>query len=155
MKQYTIKELEEAEKTKGEWFAHEYPGSTYDMELPQGALYDWANWAKEYMPEVTYDMIASTTSWIYEPGDHFGKPITICVEVQRMLDAIDGKLHGWVAMYDGQKKEMWLSSDIHLWGAKELAVAEFQKGRRAKVKSHMVTCMVAWNGKPVVHETPS
>lgn len=53
----------------------------YDPALPQG-------WLDEFVREtgLDYHLVLSTTVWVYGQGDHFGKPISGCVEVQREIE---------------------------------------------------------------------
>lgn len=52
---------------------------TVDYALPQGWLNDFADWCKSKRPDVTYEMIRSTTCWWY--CGQFRGPVTCCDEV--------------------------------------------------------------------------
>jgi len=84
----TIKQLEALDLTKSECFENygddKEDGWEFDYALPQDWLNDFAGWCKNTKTDnwhrnVTYDLIASTTVWVYPPL--FGEPCTCCHEV--------------------------------------------------------------------------
>jgi hypothetical protein len=66
--------------SKGEKFAD--CGRTIDYALPRNWLVEFARWCDENCWPVTYDMIASTTVWVYPES----KPMTACTEVAEAFE---------------------------------------------------------------------
>jgi hypothetical protein len=95
MKQLTMKQIQNMHVTKGELFqALKNEGMEFDYALPQDWLNDLANYCKVYFPLVTYDLIKSTTVWMYaSQGFTFGDAFTACSEVQQAIDAMDNESH--------------------------------------------------------------
>lgn len=79
IKQYSRSDLNSFEITKGDIF--EYCNFSFDYNVPQDWLNEFSDWCKVYQPEITYDLILSTTVWAFPKGNHFGNPIFGCVEV--------------------------------------------------------------------------
>ena len=86
MKQYTHEELNQMRISKGELFAS--VESTFDYALPQTWLDAFAVFCKVNHPLVTYDLIQSTTVWLYGNDTFAGRPLTVCSDVQIALDAM-------------------------------------------------------------------
>lgn len=83
--QYTYSELNQMRQTKGELFAQlQREGIEFDYALPQDWLNEFSAYCEKHNPIVTYHLISSTTVWAY--GNVFGTPVTVCSDVQVMLD---------------------------------------------------------------------
>jgi hypothetical protein len=81
MKRYTIEQIENIRMTKGDLFKElENIGKTFDYALPQQWLNNFSKFAA--WNDLTYDLIRSTTVWIYPEN----KPVSICSEVQAEID---------------------------------------------------------------------
>jgi hypothetical protein len=95
MKQLTIKQIENLHVSKGDLFQPlKNEGCEFDYALPQDWLNDLADYCRVYFPSVTYDLIKSTTVWMYSAGGFtFGDAFTACTEVQRAMDAMDNESH--------------------------------------------------------------
>jgi hypothetical protein len=54
---------------------------SFDYALPQ-------NWLNRFVAitKLDYNLVLSTTFWVYEIGSVFGKPISGCCEVQNKID---------------------------------------------------------------------
>ena len=92
MKTKSFHYLKEEGKTKGENFQPlKVAGVAFDYALPQDWLNDVTKFAQAHQaefPEVTYDLISSTTVWAYpHDGQNYfnGKPFTCCAEVEAVL----------------------------------------------------------------------
>lgn len=154
MKRYfTIEETKKEEVFKMKILKEYYPELSLDFALPQPILDKWAEWAKQWMPWVTYDLILSSTAWGHGQSVGFcGVPLTVVSEVQAMFDAMDGKLNGYVSFYNGKQRDCWTETKAQ---AHELAVKYFQGlNPRKKVKSYDITTMPAFiNGKAYINDT--
>jgi hypothetical protein len=84
MRTQTIETLELEGVTKAELFAA--VRDIFDYALPHDWLSEFSGWCQNHRPQVTYDVISSTTVWVYPPGYIFGRPLTACAEVQSALD---------------------------------------------------------------------
>jgi hypothetical protein len=76
---YTIEELKEKRMSKEELFKG--INFSFDHSLPQDWLDEFSNWCKIYYPEITYDIILSTTIWAYTQNNFYGFPVFGCLEV--------------------------------------------------------------------------
>jgi hypothetical protein len=86
LKQYSIEELDNIRKTKKELF--EQLADEFDYTLPQDWLNDFADWCVVNYPNVTYDLIRSTTVWSYAQGNYIsGFPVTVSKEVDTALQS--------------------------------------------------------------------
>ena len=78
----TLAQLSEKPRSKQEVF--EGLEGSFDYAMPQGWLNGFSDWCKTHCPEVTYDLIRSTTVWHYKPErDSMGRPCTCSLEVAR------------------------------------------------------------------------
>jgi hypothetical protein len=95
MKQFTLKQIEKMLVPKGELFQTlKNEGMKFDYALPQDWLNDLADYCRVYFPNVTRDLITSTTVWVYaSQGFTFGDAFTACTEVQQAMDAMDSESH--------------------------------------------------------------
>ncbi len=87
MKKYTYSELNQMRVSKGELFSG-LQGS-FDYALPQDWLNRFADFCAKENPVITYDLIRSTTVWIY--SSLMGEAYTACIEVDSMLDQFYNK----------------------------------------------------------------
>ena len=78
---YTIDQLMNNYMTKLD-LAREMKLKNFDASLPQ----DWLNEVSEKSPELSYDLIRSTTFWVY--GDAYTGPISGCIEVQELIESM-------------------------------------------------------------------
>lgn len=85
LKQYSIEELNTIKRTKKELF--EQFADSFDWSVPQDWLDDFSAWCIVNYPNVTYDLIRSTTVWSYAQGNHFGYPVTVSKEVDTALQS--------------------------------------------------------------------
>jgi len=84
LKKYTWQELNEMRVSKGELFAELRSDKTheFDYALPQDWLDALAAFCEQYAPLVTYDLIRSTTVWVYPES----APLTVCTDVDKAID---------------------------------------------------------------------
>jgi hypothetical protein len=57
----------------------------YDTALPQFWLDKLAAYGAAVDRRITYDLILSTTFWVYEEGDSMGKAVSCCFEVKQLI----------------------------------------------------------------------
>ena len=81
MNTISIQTLESMNVCKRDLFAS--VKSTFDYALPQEWLYDFSKHCKDCNPDITYDLIASTTVWDYGTASIFGKPLFACTDVKK------------------------------------------------------------------------
>ena len=79
MNTISIQTLESMSVSKRDLFAS--VKSTFDYALPQDWLNDFSKHCKDCNPDITYDLIASTTVWIYDLC--FGRPLFACTDVKK------------------------------------------------------------------------
>lgn len=91
---YTFTELNQMGVTKGELFAELRKDKTheFDYALPQDWLNEFATFCEKHAPLVTYDLIRSTTVWVYPES----APMSLCIEVDAALDVYAVAItNGW------------------------------------------------------------
>ena len=76
---YTIEQLKEERMSKEELF--DGSNFSFDYSMPQDWLNDFSDWCKKYQPEISYDLIHSTTVWAYTGKHYYGFPVFECIEV--------------------------------------------------------------------------
>lgn len=94
MNKYTFEQLNEMRISKGELFAELKSDKSheFDYALPQDWLNDLAAFCEKYAPLVTYNLIRSTTVWVYPES----APLTCCIEVDKAIDLWSiAQLNGW------------------------------------------------------------
>lgn len=79
---YTISELEKMRISKGELFKDMEKIKTFDYTLPQEWLNNFSLWCKMSDFNINYELIRSTTVWLYPEN----KPVSMCTEVQEQID---------------------------------------------------------------------
>jgi len=86
LQKFTISELNENPRSKGELFQSLRDAKLeFDYALPQYWLDCFAKYCEKLNPIITYHLILSTMVWYY--GDcKIGRPMTMCTDVQIMLD---------------------------------------------------------------------
>jgi hypothetical protein len=64
---------------------------------------------------------------------------------------MENKMNGYVCIYNNQRIELYANSS---YSAQELAVTQFQKGTRKKVKGYnIIVVLCEIDGEQVVHST--
>jgi hypothetical protein len=58
----------------------------FDTALPQNWLDNFSKKAYSYSNVITYNLITSSTFWVYPKHSGFGFPLSICKEVQNAID---------------------------------------------------------------------
>jgi len=87
MRQYrnfTVAEIEEMHVDKMELaklMGLKETDGTFDYSLPQ----QWLN-EQTKESELSYDLILSTTFWVYDKDQNFGHPVSGCTEVQQEIN---------------------------------------------------------------------
>jgi hypothetical protein len=81
---FTALQLESLHVSKDELFKD--TKETFDYALPQTWLDAFWAFCKERALPVTYDLITSSTVWLYPKGNYFGMPLTACTEVKQALE---------------------------------------------------------------------
>lgn len=75
-----LKELIENPMSKEELFRDST--FSFDYSLPQDWLNEFSLWCKTFnIPEMSYDVILSTTIWAFTEKNYYGFPVFGCLEV--------------------------------------------------------------------------